>query len=60
MCTVLLTTVVDRAGFITTSSGCFFFSLLDGEADAGMLFIDVVENHILFVLFTTPVYLSLL
>ena len=59
MCTVLLTTVVDRAGFITTSSGCFF-SLLDGEADAGMLFIDVVENHLLFVLFTTPVYLSLL
>ena len=37
-----------------------FFSLLDGEADAGMLFIDVVENHLLFVLFTTPVYLSLL
>ena len=54
-----MTTVVDRAGFITTSSGCFF-SLLDGEADAGMLFIDVVENHLLFVLFTTPVYLSLL
>lgn len=54
-----MTTVVDRAGFIATSSGCFFF-LLDGEADAGMLFIDVVENHLLFVLFTTPVYLSLL
>ena len=37
-----------------------FFFLLDGEADAGMLFIDVVENHLFFVLFTTPVYLSLL
>ena len=25
---------------------CFFFFLLDGEADAGMLFIDFVENHL--------------
>ena len=45
MRTVLQGSVVDRAGFITISSGCFF-SLLDGEAEAGVRFIYLVENHL--------------